>query len=420
MNPVSYGTVKLANSGSSPGVRLDRRRLLGFAAALPVMSLAAACSSIERGTPAPASLAEQATVLGIANARFWPDTQGEALAREAVAAQQRERAALGGVRRLPPAAFLAVSGGGENGAFGAGLLCGWYDFGTIPAFKLVTGVSTGALIAPFAFVGGPYYERLRILYTTIKPSDVLEVRGIYGALFSDALADTAPLLRLIARNCDQRMLADIAEAYRKGRILLIGTTNLDEQRPVIWNIGAIADSGRPGALELVQKILLASASIPGAFPPVMIDTEAGGQKYQEMHVDGGAVAQTFLYPPDISLRADLRSPEFRRERVAYIIRNGRLDPHWTDVERQFLSITSRTIDTMIHYSGYNDVLRIYATTQRDGVGYNLAFIDTDFPVYEHEQFDPAYMKALFDYGYARGRAGYRWRKAPPILEAAAG
>ena len=230
---------------------------------------------------------------------------------------------------------------------------------------------------------------------------------------------TRPLPRLIERYCDARMLADIADAYRKGRILLIGTTNLDEQRPVIWNIGAIADSGRPGALELVHKILPASASIPGAFPPVMIDVEVRGQKYQEMHVDGGAVAQTFLYPADISLRIDVRSPKSRRERVAYIIRNGRLNPNWTDVGRQFLSIAGRTIATMLHYSGYNDVIRIYALTRRDGVDYNLAFIDTDFPEYQHEQFDPAYMKTLFDYGYTRGRAGYRWRKAPPILEAAA-
>jgi hypothetical protein len=421
MNHLAPRTTERANSTSLPAaMRLERRQLLGFAASVPALSLAAACSSLERGMPTPESIVEQATVLGIPNARFWPDTQGQALAREAIAAQQRERTAIGGAGRLPPAAFLAVSGGGENGAFGAGLLCGWYDSGTIPVFKLATGVSTGAMIAPFAFLGGSYYERLRTLYTTITPSDVLEKRGIFGALFSDALADTTPLLRLIARYCDQRMLADIADAYRKGRILLIGTTNLDEQRPVIWNIGAIAASGRPGALDLVHKILLASAAIPGAFPPVMIDVEAAGRKYQEMHVDGGAVVQTFLYPPDISLRADLRLPEFRRERIAYIIRNGRLDPHSVDVERRLLSITGRTISTMIHYSGYNDIIRIYATTRRDGVGYNLAFIETDFLEYEHEQFDPAYMKALFDYGYARGRAGYRWRKAPPILEAVGG
>ena len=135
------------------------------------------------------------------------------------------------------------------------------------------------------------------MYTTITPSDILEKRGLFGAIFGDALADTTPLFHLISRYLDERMLADIADAYRKGRLLLIGTTSLDEQRPVIWNIGAIAASGRPGALELVRKVLLASASIPGAFPPVLIDVEAAGRRYQEMNVDGGAVAQTFLYPP---------------------------------------------------------------------------------------------------------------------------
>src|SRR4051812_39428240 len=211
------------------------------------------------------------------------------------------------------------------------------------------------MIAPFAFLGGSYYERLRTLYTTITPSDVLEKRGIFGALFSDTLADTTPLLRLIARYCDQRMLADIADAYRKGRILLIGTTNLDSQRPVIWNIGAIAASGRPGAIDLVRKILLASASVPGLFPPVLVDVEAGGQRFQEMHVDGGAVAQMFLYPSSVGLQANVKA--IGRERHAFLIRNSRLDPDWASVERSLFSITGRAISTMIHYSGYNDILR---------------------------------------------------------------
>jgi predicted acylesterase/phospholipase RssA len=137
-------------------------------------------------------------------------------------------------------------------------LC-WYDAGTIPNFKLVTGVSTGAMIAPFAFLGQQYYQRLRTLYTSIKPDDILLQRGLYGAVFSDSLADTTPLFGLISRYVDQQMLSDIAQAYNNGRLLLIGTTSLDEQRPIIWNIGAIAASTRPGALELVRKVLLASA-----------------------------------------------------------------------------------------------------------------------------------------------------------------
>lgn len=407
------------NTRSTP-IGVDRRRLLKAAIAAPLLPTIAGCATLERGPAVPGALADQVTVLGLPNARFWPDTQGAAMAREAIAAQMREReyAGTGTAGHLPPAYFLAISGGSDNGAFGAGLLCGWHDAGTIPEFKLVTGVSTGAMIAPFAYLGGRYYDRLRTMYTTLKPDEVLQRQGIFGVLYGDALADTTPLFQLISRYFDEQMLADVAAAYRRGRLLLIGTTSLDEQRPVIWNIGAIAASGRPEALALVHKILLASAAIPGAFPPVMIDVEAAGQHYQEMHVDGGAVAQTFLYPPDLGLRVDLRSREYRHERHAYVIRNGRLDPDWAATDRRFLTIVGRAIATMIHYSGYNDVFRIYATAKRDGVDYNLAFIGADFPPTKHEPFEPSYMRALFDYGYARGRQGNPWRKAPPNLEAA--
>jgi len=414
--------VHIAGAGAlRSSAHLGRMGLQRFAAASLVISLLSGCGGLDRVAPAPPTLANQVTVLGIPNARFWAD-QGEGLVAEGIAALERERAATGGASRagrLPPAHLLALSGGSDNGAFGAGLLCGWSDSGTIPKFKLVTGVSTGAMIAPLAFLGAPYVDRLRTLYTTITRDDILEKRGLFGAVFGESLADTTPLFRLISRYVDERMLADIAREYNSGRLLLIGTTSLDEQRPIIWNIGAIAASGQPGSLELVRKILLASASIPGAFPPVMLDVEAGGRRYQEMNVDGGAVVQTFLYPPDIGQRVDLRSGEHARERHAYIIRNGRLDPDWSSVDRRFLTIAGRAISTMIHYSGYNDILRIYATTKRDGVDYNLAYIETDFPQVKHEEFDASYLRALFDYGYAKGRSGHPWRKTPPILEASA-
>jgi hypothetical protein len=272
------------------------------------------------------------------------------------------------------------------------------------------------MIAPFAFLGPPYHDALCAMYTTIKASDIHEPRVVYGALFGDALSDTSPLAGLVTRYMTEQALADIAGEYQKGRLLLIGTTDLDVQRPVIWNIGAIAASGQPGSLELVHKILLASAAIPGAFPPVMIDVEAGGRHYQEMNVDGGAVAQTFLYPADLGIRINMRARENVRERHAYIIRNGRLDADWAPTGRQLFPIVGRASATMIHYSGYNDVLRIYATTQRDGVDYNLAYIERDFPNAKHEEFDPTYLRALFDYGYAKGRQGYQWQKAPPSLE----
>jgi hypothetical protein len=383
---------------------------------LLLASTIGACAALERQPAVPVNLTEQATVLGIPNARFWPDTQGPALMQEAGEALARERAAQGGASGpLPPANFLAVSGGSDNGALAAGLLVGWSDSGSRPSFKLVTGVSTGSLVAPFAFLGPAYDQQLRAVYTGIGPENVYEQRGLLSAVFNESLADTAPLFLLISRYANGDMLAAIANEYKRGRLLLIGTTNLDVQRPVIWNIGAIAASGRPEALDLFRKILLASAAVPGLFPPVLIDVEAGGLHYQEMHVDGGAVAQTFLYPPQIGLFVNLRQGPLARERHAYVIRCGRLDPDWASVDRRLLTITGRAISTMIHYSGYNDILRIYSTAQRDGVDYNLAYIEPDFTVEHRENFDPAYMRALFDYGYEKAINGHPWHKTPPIL-----
>jgi hypothetical protein len=371
--------------------------------------------------PVPAALADEAIVLGLPNARFWAwyDTQGPMMAREWEQSIARERAATGlaADTPLPPAYFLAVSGGGGDGAFGAGLICGWADAGTLPTFKLVTGVSTGSMIAPFVFLGGRYIDELRTVYTTISDKDIRTMRalnGLYGVVFSDALADTTPLYTLISRYVDEQMLADIAEAYGQGRMLLVATANLDQQRPVLWNIGAIAASGHPGALELVRKTILASAAIPGAFPPVMFDVEAQGQHFQEMHVDAGVVAQTFLYPSYIGTQMEFRTGPFARERHAYIIRNSRLDPNWASVNREFLTITQRSIATMIHYLGYNDLLRVYETTKRDGFDYNLAYIGTDFSRVKVDAFDPEYMKALFAYAFDKGQRGYTWRKTPPL------
>jgi len=329
--------------------------------------------------------------------------------QEAILARSRESSSQSAAN------YLALSGGSDNGAFGAGVLGGWTILGTRPTFKLLTGISTGALIAPFAFLGPAYDPELRAVYTEISPEDVFERRGLISAVFHDALTSTDPLFHLISRYANQDMLNAIAAEYQKGRLLLIGTTNLDVQRPIIWNIGAIAASGKPEALDLLRKILLASASVPGVFPPVMIDVEAGGQHYQEMHVDGGAVAQTFLIPAAIGQSANLRSKQHARQRTAYVIRNARLDPDWASVDRRLLSIAGRSINTMIHYSGYNDVVRIYFTSQRDGVDYKLGYIGSDFNFPHNENFDPAYMRALFEYGYNDVKKGTVWHNAPPLF-----
>ena len=371
-----------------------------------------ACSSPERGPAVPRADTERAQPLGIANARFYPDSDPKAMIADATEALQREIAALPPGAKLPPANYLAISGGGDNGAFGAGLLNGWTETGTRPEFKGVTGVSTGALIAPLAFLGPAYDPVLREVYTTIDADRIYRARGLSAALFDDAMADTTPLSALIAKFVDQKMLDAIAADYRTGRLLLIGTTDLDAQRPVIWNIGAIASSGHPGALGLVHQILRASAAIPGAFQPVLIDVELDGRKYQELHVDGGAIAQLFLYPPSL----DLRRIGINRERRAWVIRNARLDPDYADTERRTISIAGRAISTMLASSGRNDVLRIYFVTQRDHVDYNLAYIGRDFDAPKKGEFDRTFMRALYDYGYRQARAGLEWHKTPPGLQ----
>lgn len=372
----------------------------------------AGCASPERLAPVPSTDTTKALPLGLANARFFPGAQTAEMLAEWELALQRQRQALGlaADAELPTAHFLAISGGGDNGAFGSGLLVGWTEAGDRPEFQLVTGVSTGALIAPFAFLGPDYDPQLRDVYTTISADDVFEERGLIGAIFDDALADTTPLWDLISKYVDQSLIEAIAREYKKGRLLLIGTTDLDAQRPSIWNVGAVAASGHPGAVDLIRKILRASSAVPGMFQPVMIDVELAGKPYQELHVDGGAIAQMFLYPANIDARKVAH-----RERKAYLIRNGREDPEWADVERRTLSIAGRAISTMIHSSGSNDLLRIYFVTQRDGVDYNLAYIGTDFSAPRAGEFDKAYMNALFDYAYQQARHGYDWRKVPPIF-----
>ena len=295
------------------------------------------CASPQRLPPLPLALAAEASPFAIANVRYYPETDGkklEALGRLSLERERRAITAKAENAKLPPASFLAISGGGDNGAFGAGLLCGWSARGDRPQFKLVTGVSTGALSAPFAYLGRDYDHALTQVYTTTNASDVFEPRKkLIAAVSADALTDSEPLRRMVSRLVDQQMIDRIAQEYAKGRLLLIMTTNLDQGRPVIWNIGAIAESGHPKSREFIIDILMASSAIPGVFPPVMLDVSYGGRQYQEMHVDGGTTAQAFLYPPTFDLNQVSAKSGFKRERNAYIIRNGRLFREEADVPR---------------------------------------------------------------------------------------
>ena len=375
------------------------------------------CSSLERKSAVPAQSLSKAQIFGLPSVRYLISTQAgvDAMVNDVIKLEQsRGKNAFTG-----DANFLALSGGGDDGAFGAGLLVGWSKQGSRPSFNLVTGISTGALIAPFAYLGKDYDPILQQVYTSIKPNDVYVERGILSGIFSDGLADSTPLYRLISKYVDADFLKKIAYEYNaNGRWLLIGTTNIDAGQPVIWNMGRIATIGSPEALELFRRIMLASASIPGAFPPVMFDFLLDGQAFQEMHVDGGASTQVFLYPSAAAQKANDLGLKRRVNRQAYIIRNSRLDPRWNETERRTLSVAGRAISQLIQTQGIGDLYRIYNTTKSDNVGFNLAYIGSDFNEPHNEEFDTKYMNALFQYGYAHAIKGYPWSKYPPGFKGA--
>lgn len=354
----------------------------------------------------PAELVDEAVVPGLPRARYWGDDIPPYLD------EILEEPSWQFWRGRKPA-FLAISGGGQNGAFTAGLLKGWSETGNRPQFMFVSGVSTGALIAPFAFLGSDFDDELETLYTQLSTSQLVDRRGRLSLLRRDATRDPAGLRAAIEIFFTEDMMNAIAAESRKGRVLQILTTNLDAQRPVVWSIGRIAASGAPNALELIRSVMLASASIPVAFPPVMIGVEAQGRTFDEMHVDGGIMQQLFVYPrqldwAEFSRRVGLAGPP-----DLYVIRNGKLTSQYGAVERRAIRIGVRSITSVIDTQGAADVEAVYLQAQRDGLEFHLARIPDDFEVMPDEDFDPSYMSELFSVGYELGASGTGWLAAPP-------
>ncbi len=395
------------------------RSIVAFAFVIAAMSILASCAGLPHD-PVPPELADTASTLGPdVRVRVWGDVAPKNLnqmARERYTQLKATRPAMTRAGARPTVNFLAISGGGADGAFAAGLLIGWTASGKRPQFELVTGVSTGALAAPFAFLGSKYDPQLREMYTAYSTRDFVRKQPVRGLLGGQSLADSEPLERVIAKYADQALLDEIAQEHRRGRRLLVGTTNIDAQRPVIWDMGKIAASGHPNALALFRKVLLASASIPGAFPPIRIAVNAGGDVLHEQHVDGGTTKQVFLLPGQLMLKTavDKRYQVNPRRRL-YIIRNGRIEPEYKVVESNTLSIAQRSISTLIKNQGIGDLYQLYALARRNGISYNLAFIPVSFPDTSTEPFDKKYMQSLYDLGFEKGKAGYKWTKTPPGL-----
>ena len=333
---------------------------------------------------------DAAVIPGILDARVWGDSESEF------------------ARLLPQATgpWLAISGGGSDGAYGAGVLAGWSEAGTRPEFAVVTGVSIGALIAPFAFLGPRYDEDLRKNFTAIGAADIFEDRTTRDSLF-----DYWPLKRLIEQRVTAPLLSEIAAEHARGRRLLVATTNLDAGRRVIWNMGAIAARGEQG-LKLFRDVLLASSSIPGFFSPVAIEVEADGKKFQELHGDGTLTAPFFVVPETMLWAHSTSGAPFGQ---LYVLVNSKLGPEFKMPDRNIPGVLGRSIGVALTAALRVEVMLIHAAAQRHGIALRIAYVDPAFDHPSRGPFDGKYMQALYEVGIAAGKKGTAFGDALPEL-----
>jgi predicted acylesterase/phospholipase RssA len=367
-------------------------------ALLIAMFVVAGCSSFPR-TPYSASDAASSRALDLGELRRYADEPASTFLK------------TNGGSRTGPLSYLALSGGGADGAYGAGVLNGWTAAGTRPQFSAVSGVSTGALIAPFAFLGPAYDATLRDVYTSGVAESLLDTPSIVHAVFGSGLFGNTHLRELVARYIGRDMLTAIAAENARGRRLLVVTTNLDTQRTVIWDMGRIAAIGSPQALDLFRDVLAASASIPVVFPPMLIDAEVNGHRFQEMHVDGGVTAPVLTLPEAFLLRNGAFDGGPRMN--IYVLINDKVERDFQLVRNNTIDIAARTSASITKTQIRSVLYETYDFARRNNLDFNLTYIDKDTPSPSSFGFETSYMRALYQYGFDRAKAGNFWAKTPP-------
>lgn len=321
----------------------------------------------------------------------------------------------------PPRHVLALSGGGLYGAYSAGFLSGWTKTGMRPEFDVVTGVSTGSLAAPFAFLGPEFDDRLQQLYTGVRAEDVFRVRSWVTIPFKDAVASSSPLQELIDSQINQDLMARVAAEHRKGRRLYIGTTNLDTRRMVVWDMGAIASLPCPNGCRLFRDVILASCSVPGMLPPVMFNVVVDGQQYTEMHVDGGVSSQIFI--PSHVFRAAAKDMPLNRPTMpgatgnVYAVVAGKLYPDASPIRQRVLPILGATTQSLMYAHCRAELMSLYGQSQMAGMQYHLTALSQDVIVNAETliSIDQKEMTKLCVEGTKNGLAGPAWRYGPPDI-----
>ena len=316
-----------------------------------------------------------------------------------------------------PSNVLVLSGGGANGAYTAGVLNGWTAAGNRPTFDVVTGISTGALIAPFAFLGAEYDELLKRSYTTTRDRDIFTRRWLTSLAYADSLADSAPLRQKIASEITLTILERVAAAHREGRRLYVGSTDLDTKRLVVWDMGAIADGDDPNKLELFRDVLLASASVPGLLPPVEIDIEVDGKRHAELHVDGGVAASLFLQPAMLGMSAaDPDEAKVRDDLNVYVIVAGKLRLPRRKVQRKLSAVIEESVGGVLQAQMDGDMLKTYLLSRWAGASFALTAVPREMAEEASPLvFDPRTMQKLFDVGYKHAATKAGWQNAPISL-----
>jgi predicted acylesterase/phospholipase RssA len=316
---------------------------------------------------------------------------------------------------------LAVSSGGPKGAYGAGFLKGWSKEGSRPRFKIITGVSSGSIIALCAFLGKDYDDELEKFFTTMSTRDIMKQKNLFSILFGESFMSPAPLVKKISSIVDEKLIVKVAEEHKRGRRLFIGTANLDAQKFVVWDMGAIACKGSPDSLDLFRKILLASSAVPMMFPPTYFKVYSStGELYDEMHVDGGAMREVFYIDQltkNMVKEAKVLGIDLSNYRPQiYILCTSYMSPVRQQVKNNLVDIGKRSLETLQAEAYIGDIYRLFAFTQKKGLDFNLVYIPADFKFYPREAFDTKEMQRLFKRGYDDAISGYKWHKTPPGYE----
>ena len=312
--------------------------------------------------------------------------------------------------------ILAISGGGTNGAFGAGVINGLYDSGELPEYTVITGISAGSLMAPFVFAGGEHIARLKTVMLELNDKMILGERNFLNTLIKDAFTTGESFYSFIESVYTPEMIEKIALEHQSGRRLFIGTTQFDSERLMVWNIGRIAESDLPNKVTLIHQILAASSSIPGVFPPQFIEVEENGKRYEELHVDGGLATQVFFDIAKTDFGALSDSLGLQNKPYVHVIRNGLLNVPYQVTPDKGIALLTRTLSSMTVRQTRGDLYRMMYFSQEYDLDLSFTFIDDDFEGHKttKKMFDLQYMTLLYDYGYNKVKHDAVWSKDVPL------